>query len=71
LRNIFRVGGIAQNAVGNLKNAPLVLSDALSKSRLGILRFGSGNQRSHARACHASLAPLRIDTAARPFVQQK
>src|SRR5712664_4010874 len=70
LCGIFCVGGISQNAVGNLENAPLILSNALAKSRLGIMRFGSGNQRSHARACHASLTPFRIDTAARPFVQE-
>src|SRR6266849_580494 len=56
LGDVFRVGGIAQNAVGDLKNAPRILSNALAKSRLGIVRFGSGNQRSHGRACHASLA---------------
>src|SRR6266849_4179890 len=54
LGDIFRVGGIAQDAVGDLKNAPLILSDALAKSRLGIMHFGSANQRTHARACHAS-----------------
>jgi len=58
LCGIFCVGGISQNAVGNLENAPLVLGDALAKSRLGIMRFGFGNQRGHARACHASFCPF-------------
>src|SRR6266852_7524311 len=57
LCDIFRVGGIAQDAEGNLKNAPLILSDALAKSRLGTMGLGSSNQRTHARACHASSAP--------------
>jgi len=70
LCDILCVGGIAQDAVSDLKNAPLIRSDALAKSLLGIMRFGSGNQRTHARACHASLAPLRIDTAPWPLVQK-
>src|SRR5712692_7133458 len=70
LCDILRVGGIAQDAEGNLKNAPLILSDALGKSRLGTLRFDSGNQRTHARACHACSAPYLIDTAAGRLVQQ-
>src|SRR5260370_13220661 len=56
LCDIFRVGGIAQNAVGYLKNAPLILSDPLAKSRFGTMYFGSGNQRTHARPCHANSA---------------
>src|SRR6266851_6796831 len=70
LCDILRVGGIAQDAEGNLKDAPLILSDALGKSRLGTLRFDSSNQRTHARACHASSAPYPIDTAVGPLVQQ-
>src|SRR5258707_2012071 len=55
LCNIFRVGGITEDAVSYLKNAPLVLSDPLAKS-LEIMRFGSGNQRTHARPCHVNSA---------------
>src|SRR5216684_217702 len=58
LRNIFGVGGIAQNAVSNLKNSPLILSDALAKSRLGTAHFSSRNQRNHARPSHACAAPF-------------
>jgi hypothetical protein len=58
LRDIFSVGGIAQNAVGNLKNSPLILSDALAKSRLGTARFSSRNQRTHARPSHFGAAPF-------------
>src|SRR5258708_2064190 len=34
------------------------------------MRLGSGNQRTHPRACHASPTPLRIDTALRRLVQK-
>src|SRR5713226_3588425 len=58
LRNIFGVGGIAQNSVGNLKDPPLILSDALPKSRFGTVRFSSRNQRTHERPSHACTAPF-------------
>jgi hypothetical protein len=59
LSDILRVGRIAKDAVGYLKNASLVLSDALAKSRLGFRRLGFQYQRTHEYPCHAYF-PLHV-----------
>src|SRR6267378_638957 len=70
LGHILRIGGIAENTVGYLKNAPLILSNALAKSRFGLRCLGFRNEHTHASPCHASLPSLCIDTARRLPVQK-
>src|SRR5216684_6419033 len=70
LGHILRVGGIAKDTVGNLKNAPLILTNALAKSRFGLRCLGFRNEHTHASPCHASLPSLGIDTASGVPVQK-
>src|SRR6266436_510816 len=70
LGHILRVGGIAENTVRYLKNAPLILSNALAKSRFGLRCLGFRNEHTHASPCHASLPSLSKDTASRLPVQR-
>src|SRR2546426_328494 len=69
LRHLFRVGRVSQHSVGNLENAPLVFRYARAKRCPVLLRFHSGNQGFHARACHAAPAATHPDTAHRSPVQ--
>jgi hypothetical protein len=63
LGNIFGISGVSQNAVSDLKNAPLIFANANAKPGLGFFgRFG--NRNSHARACHVISDPdISPDTA--------
>src|SRR5205807_6275970 len=69
LRHLFRVGRVSQHSVGNLENAPLVFRYARAKRCPVLLRFHSGNQGFHARACRAAPAATHPDTAHRSPVQ--
>jgi hypothetical protein len=49
LRHVLGVGRISQDAIGDLKDAPLIFGQARAKSCLAFLGFRSRNQSIHAR----------------------
>src|SRR5207245_4394989 len=56
LCDILSVGRVAQNAVGNLKDAPLILRKALAKSHRGTMRFGSDRKSTRLNSSHGSIS---------------